>query len=50
MLVEDEGADAIRKAGGLVHHVHIAEEDGRRAPGTGGEDFRAYLRALKDVG
>jgi sugar phosphate isomerase/epimerase len=50
MLVEDEGADSIREAGGLVRHVHIAEEAGRRAPGTGGEDFREYLRALKDVG
>jgi len=49
MLIEDESADSIREAGDLIAHVHIAEEEGRRAPGVGGEDFTPYLRALKNI-
>jgi sugar phosphate isomerase/epimerase len=50
MLMEDEPPDAIRKHGELLRHVHVAEKLDRAAPGTHGDDFRPYLRALKDVG
>jgi len=49
MLVEDEGAESIIKCGHLLHHVHIAEKEGRTAPGIHGEDFTAYFKALKAV-
>lgn len=49
MLVEGEGPDSIRAAGDLIGHLHIAEKEGRRAPGTSGEDFTPYLRALADI-
>lgn len=50
MLREDEPADHILMAAGYVHHVHIAERDNRTAPGIAGDDFRPYLRALKEIG
>lgn len=50
MLVEDESPESIREAGDLIAHLHIAEENGRRAPGTSGEDFTPYLQALDDIG
>lgn len=49
MLREDEGPDAIRKAGGRILHCHIAELEGRKAPGTKGEDLSGYFKALKDI-
>ncbi len=49
MLREDEGPDAIRKAGARILHCHIAELEGRKAPGTKGEDLSAYFKALKDI-
>lgn len=49
MLKEDEGPDAIRKAGGRIRHCHIAELEGRKAPGTKGEDLSGYFKALKDI-
>jgi len=50
MAVDGEGPGAIRRAGGLIVHVHCAEADGRGPLGTTGEDQRPYFRALKDVG
>lgn len=50
MLVEDEGPEPIENAGGLIRHVHVAEEEGRRPPGTTNADFTPYLRALQRVG
>lgn len=50
MLREDEPADHILQAAGYVHHVHIAEKERRTAPGIAGDDFRPYLRALKEIG
>jgi sugar phosphate isomerase/epimerase len=50
MHQETEEAEAIRDAGALVRHVHVAEGDERTAPGRKGDDFRPYLRALRDIG
>ena len=50
MKVEDEGPESILKYGHLIKHTHIAENEGRAAPGTNGDDFRPYFEALKKVG
>ena len=50
MGCEGEGAEAIVDAGDLIVDVHCAEVEGRRAPGTIGEDLEPYFRALKDIG
>ena len=49
MLHEGEGPDAIREHGQWLRHVHVAEKDKRTAPGVAGDDFRPFLRALKEV-
>ncbi|HEX4140277.1 MAG TPA: sugar phosphate isomerase/epimerase family protein [Candidatus Methylacidiphilales bacterium] len=35
--------------GRWIEHVHVAETEGRAAPGTTGEDFTPYLRALAKI-
>jgi sugar phosphate isomerase/epimerase len=50
MLMEDEGPDIILKTGKYLVHCDIAEKVGRTPPGTNGDDFTPYLRALKAVG
>ncbi len=50
MLQEDESPDSIRKAGARLRHCHIAEKAKRTPPGFAGDDFKAYFRALKDIG
>lgn len=50
MLMEDESPDVISTTGKYLVHCDIAEKQGRRPPGTNGDDFRPYLRALKAVG
>jgi sugar phosphate isomerase/epimerase len=50
MLKEDDPPDAIRQAGKLLVHCHIAEEKDRARPGKYGEDFKPYFRALRDIG
>lgn len=50
MLMEGEGTDAIRRAGFLIHHCHIAEKEQRTPPGVHGEDFTEYFKALKEIG
>lgn len=50
MLRENEPADHILQAAGYVRHVHVAEIEERSAPGVAGDDFRPYLRALKEIG
>jgi len=50
MMKENEGPDSIRRAGTRLHHCHIAELEGRKAPGTKGEDFTGFLKALKEIG
>ncbi len=50
MLRAEESPDAIRKAGALVAHVHLAEKRTRSAPAVDGDDFRPWIAALKDAG
>ncbi|MDD4016850.1 MAG: sugar phosphate isomerase/epimerase [Kiritimatiellae bacterium] len=50
MLKESEGPDSIRKAGARLRHCHIAELEGRKAPGTKGEDLSGFFAALKAIG
>jgi sugar phosphate isomerase/epimerase len=50
MAVDGDPPEAIRRAGGLIAHVHCAEGDGRGPLGAVGEDQRPYFRALKDTG
>ena len=50
MLMDNEGPESILKYGHLIKHIHIAEKEGRAAPGTHNEDFRPYFEALKKVG
>jgi sugar phosphate isomerase/epimerase len=50
MAVEDEGPQALIEAGPLIKHCHIAEEEGRTAPGVNGDDFTGYFKALKQIG
>lgn len=50
MMKENESPEAIRKAGARIRHCHIAELEGRKAPGTKGEDLSGFFKALKDIG
>lgn len=50
MMKESEGPEAIVKAGARIRHCHIAELEGRKAPGTKGEDLSAFFKALKETG
>jgi sugar phosphate isomerase/epimerase len=50
MLREKDPAAELRKAAGRLVHVHVAENKGRLAPGTGGEDFRPHLSVLREIG
>ncbi|WP_341835205.1 sugar phosphate isomerase/epimerase family protein [Chitinophaga pollutisoli] len=47
MLRQGERPEAILPAAPWLVHCHIAENAGRRAPGTAGEDFTPYLAMLK---
>lgn len=49
MIMEDESPAGIIKFGHLLSHTHIAEKNGRSAPGVNNEDFTPYFRALKEV-
>ncbi len=50
MLRENEGPESILKAGARLRHCHIAEKESRTSPGTKGDDFRPYFKALKAIG
>jgi sugar phosphate isomerase/epimerase len=50
MLKEDEPAEHIIQAADYLRHVHVAEKETRSPPGVAGDDFRPYLRALKEIG
>lgn len=50
MTQESEGPESIIEAGAALRHCHIAEDNGRMAPGTGGQDFTPYFKALKEIG
>jgi sugar phosphate isomerase/epimerase len=49
MAVDGEDPRNIIRYGNLIKHVHIAEEQGRAAPGTHGEDFGEYFSALATI-
>jgi sugar phosphate isomerase/epimerase len=50
MKMDDESPESIIKYGHLIKHVHVAEKEGRSAPGTHNEDIAPYYKALKKVG
>ena len=50
MLRNGETPDAITRHGALLAHAHIAEKEIRSVPGTKGDDFRPFLRALRQAG
>jgi sugar phosphate isomerase/epimerase len=50
MARNGEDPETIVSYGSLLSHVHVAELQGRAAPGTHGEDFRPYFRALRKAG
>lgn len=50
MLRNGESPDDIVTVGPLIRHAHLAENRDRAAPGIHGEDFRPFLRALRQVG
>lgn len=47
-IEERDPADAIRRAGGRIAHVHISEND-RGVPGTGSIPWDATFNALRDI-
>lgn len=49
MLKDGESADQIIKYGKHIAHCHIAEREKRTTPGIAGDDFRPYLKALKQI-
>jgi D-psicose/D-tagatose/L-ribulose 3-epimerase len=48
-IEERHPADALRSLAGKLGHVHISEND-RGIPGTGHNDWKGMLMALKDIG
>lgn len=50
MTRNGETPDDLARHGHLLSHVHIAENEKRSAPGVKGDDFRPFLRALKQAG
>ncbi len=46
---ESDPAEAVRKAGKDLIHMHVADSN-RTAPGRGHTDFKAILAALVEVG
>lgn len=49
MKLEDETPENIIHFGKYIYHVHIAEKEGRSAPGTHEEEFTRYFNALKKI-
>jgi sugar phosphate isomerase/epimerase len=47
MVRNDESPDDLLKVGPLIAHAHVAENRNRAAPGTHGENFRPFYRALR---
>lgn len=50
MKKENEDPSAILEAAPYLVHCHIAEKEGRAAPGKSNEDFVPYFAALKQAG
>jgi sugar phosphate isomerase/epimerase len=49
MLKDGEDPNEIVVHGQWIRHAHVAEKEGRMAPGTSGDDFGPFLRALKRI-
>ena len=49
MMKDDEPASEIIKYGKYIKHCHIAEKETYSAPGTKGDDFTEYFKALKKL-
>lgn len=49
MLKESEPPAVIEKVGNYIVHCDLAEKEKRAPPGTKGDDFRAYLKALRKI-
>jgi sugar phosphate isomerase/epimerase len=49
MARDGDDPESIVRAGDLIAHVHVAQEEGRRPPLPGGQDFSAYLSRLKAI-
>lgn len=47
-IEEDDIAEAIRKSGDALIHIHLADNN-RKAPGLGTIDFAPILKALKEI-
>ena len=47
---EMRGPEDVLASGSFIRHCHIAEDAERAAPGTRGDDFVPFFRALKRVG
>jgi len=50
MLRENEPASVLLQTKGYLVHCDVAEKENRTPPGTMGDDFTAYLKALKKIG
>lgn len=50
MMRENEPAGDIVKYAAYIRHCHIAEKEGRTAPGEKQDDFTPYFAALKQIG
>ncbi|MDR0724700.1 MAG: sugar phosphate isomerase/epimerase [Prevotellaceae bacterium] len=50
MMRENEPEENIATYGKYIRHCHIAEKEGRTAPGTEQGDFTPYFAALKKIG
>ncbi|MDD8025341.1 MAG: sugar phosphate isomerase/epimerase [Acidobacteriota bacterium] len=50
LLQEGETPDDVVACGRRLHHCHIAEKERRTPPGTAGDDFRPFLKALRKIG
>ena len=46
---ENETPAVVEACGRHIHHCHIAEVEKRTPPGSAGDDFRPFLRALKKI-
>jgi len=50
MSKDNESPGVIAETKGYVVYCELAEREGRTPPGTHGDDFRPYLKMLKEIG
>ena len=50
MTRDGQKPEDIVRYGTLLKHLHVAENEKRTAPGAMGDDFKPFLRALRQVG